>query len=137
MTYSNTNKDKTQLSGWQRGKRILFYMVLGYIIYSSLINIYRQFVTLRAAKDRVNTLVKRVSELEVEKRKYLRLVEESTSSATISRNQRQYFGLGTENDRWITLPSTFPNERIVNEVNEVETEPNLIRWWKLFTKGLL
>ena len=133
MTYSNTNKDKIQFGGWLRAKQILFYAALGYIIYSSLINIYRQFVTLKAARNRVDTLERRVNELEIEKKKYQRLVEESTSSATISRNQRQYFGVGTENDRWIALPSTFHDERIVNEVNEVETEPNLIRWWKLFT----
>lgn len=137
MTYSNTNKDKTQSDRWLRVKQAIFYVVLGYIIYSSLINIYRQFVTLKAARNRVDTLEKQVDELEKEKKKYLRLTEESTSSAIISRNQRQYFGIGTENDRWIALPSSTPGERIINEVNEVETEPNLIRWWKLFTKGLL
>ena len=137
MTYSNTNKDKTQSNRWQRAKQAIFYVVLGYIIYTSLINIYRQYTTLRAAKNRVNTLEKQVYQIESEKRKYLRLVEESSSSATISRNQRQYFGLGTENDRWIALPSAIPNERITSEINEVETEPNLIKWWKLFTNGLL
>ncbi|MFA5894167.1 MAG: hypothetical protein WC851_00150 [Candidatus Shapirobacteria bacterium] len=137
MTYSNTNKDKTQSERWQRAKQILFYVILGYIIYSSLINIYRQFITLKAARNRVDTLERRVNELEIEKKKYQRLVEESTSSATISRNQRQYFGVGTENDRWIALPSITKEERITSEVNEVETEPNLIKWWKLFTKGLL
>lgn len=137
MTYSNTNKDKIQSSRWQKAKQAIFYVVLGYVIYSSLINIYRQYVTIRAAKNRVNTLNRQVNEIENEKRKYLKLVEESTSSAEISRNQRQYFGIGTQNDRWLALPSDKPNERIADEINEVETEPNIIRWWKLFTNGIL
>jgi len=137
MTYSNTNKDKIQPGRWQSVKQALFYVVLGYIIYSSLINIYRQFVTLRAARSRVNTLENKVNELDMERKKYQKLVEESTSSAVISRNQRQYFGIGTENDRWLILPTTTADEKIVSEIYEVETEPNLIKWWKLFTKGLL
>jgi hypothetical protein len=134
MTYSNTNRDKTQLDRWKKLKQTLFYGILGYITYSSLSNIYRQFTTLRLAETRLKVLEKKVQSVDTEKKKYLRLVEEATSSATISRNQRQYFGIGTDKDYWLIIPSPQPDENIVTEINEEKTVPNLVKWWNLFTK---
>ncbi|MBI2464617.1 hypothetical protein HYV64_00600 [Candidatus Shapirobacteria bacterium] len=133
MTYSNINKDKTQSRLWQIVKQGSFYWILGYIIYTSLVNIYRQFVTLKSAEKRVDTLERRVDEIESEKRRYLKLNNEATSSTMIERNQRQYFGIGTDRDYWLILPSPTQNERLVSESYDIETEPNLIKWWKLFT----
>jgi hypothetical protein len=133
MTYSNTNKDKTQLDRWRKLKQVFFYAVLGYIIYSSITNIYRQYSTLRSANRRLQLLEEKVEGVAREKRKFLKLVEEATGSATIARNQRQYFGVGTNRDYWIVMPTPAENDQLVSEVYEVETDPNLVKWWKLFT----
>lgn len=137
MTYSNTNKDKTQLGRWQRAKQVAFYAVLGYIIYSSLSNIYRQWQTLRAANQRRQTIEKRLVELEKEKKMFEKLSAESTSSAMIERNQRQYFGVGGDNDVWLILPTSGADEKIVDQVNQETTVPNLVKWWNLLTNGIL
>jgi hypothetical protein len=137
MTYSNTNKDKTQSGRWQKAKQVVFYVVLGYVIYSSVANIYRQWSTLKVANQRQQTLEKRLNELEKEKKVYERLTEESTSSATIDRNQRQYFGLGGENDVWLVLPKDEANEKIVDQITMGDTKPNLVKWWNLLTNGIL
>ena len=134
MTYSNTNKDKRQPNWWKTTKTAAFYAIVAYLIYSSLLNIYHQWVTLRSAQNRMDTLQQKVIDIEKEKKKYLQLVDEATASATIERKQRQYFGIGGSNDYWIVVPTSTEEAKLVEEVNEVQSSPNLIRWWRLFTK---
>ena len=133
MTYSNINKDKRQPNWWKKVKSVVFGVVVIYLTYLSLVNVYRQWITLKSAQSRKEVLQQRVVDLEKEKKKYSKLVDEATTSAIIERKQRQYFGIGGGDDYWIVVPSATEEAKIVNEVNEVQSSPNVIKWWGLFT----
>lgn len=130
MAYSNTNRDKKQPKWWQKVKLVMFYGLVAYTISSSSLNIYRQWSTIRLANERLERLEREAKEEEAERKKFLSLNEEASKSGEYDRLKRVYFGVGSQNDYWLVLPtgSVEPN----NETVATEDAPTVLKWWRLF-----
>lgn len=134
MAYSNTKKDKTQILTVEKLKKVAISGLLIFVTISSLLNIYRQISTLRAARARNESLSRKVEELITENNNLKQQIEEASKSGSTDRKQREYFGKGKQNDYWLTLPPEDIYPTVKPAENEPDNEPNIIKWWNLFTK---
>jgi cell division protein FtsL len=134
MAYSNTKKDKTQIVTVEKLKKVAISGLLVFVTISSLINIYRQVSTLRSARERNESLGRKIEELTTENNNLRQLIEEASKSGSIDRKQREYFGKGTSKDYWLTLPPEDIYPTVKPTDTEAKIEPNIVKWWNLFTK---
>lgn len=134
MTYSNTNKDKVQASGWNRAKKWL--MVAGAIILtiSGLGNIYSQFKTIKNVEDKNAELLGKVDYLNLENKRLQQQIEYATSSAFKEQKAREWLGVGTSGDVWIDLPKENGEQNLYLVANEENQISNVKKWLLLFTK---
>ena len=112
--------------------RIFINIVLIITIISIGINITKQFITLREARNKNIYLSEQLIDLEKNNKDLVRKIEYATSSAFLEQQSRIILGMGTNSDYWIT-------EQIDSDINlypQVENkkeEANIIKWIRLFT----
>ncbi|MFZ2152592.1 MAG: septum formation initiator family protein [Microgenomates group bacterium] len=111
-----------------------FYVILVYIIFSSIVNVVRQWTTLEAGQRRLLRLETKKQEMQQEIRKYTKLAEEATSSEIIERKAREYFGVGRENDYWLIMPPAEKMPELVEKFSQTNQKPNIVAWWELLTQ---
>jgi len=134
MAYSNTNRDKEQVNRGVKLKTTVFAVGLIIVTISSLTNIYTKWVTLKEARDKNNKIKNTLDKVVSENQQMKRQMDEASGSGIMSRKARAYFGLGTSDDYWLILPKDEGNLSIKEEGTVIENEPNILKWWDLFTK---
>ncbi len=112
--------------------RIFINIVLIITIISIGINITKQFITLREARNKNIYLSEQLIDLEKNNKDLVRKIEYATSSAFLEQQSRIILGMGTNNDYWI-------KDQIDSEINlypqieDKKKEANILKWIKLFT----
>jgi hypothetical protein len=134
MTYSNTKKDNIQVSYREKLKNIVIVVGLTIFIASGWINIVGQLQTLIEAERINDDLAEKTANLEYEAKVEEAKLKEATTEADQQRRARNLLGLGKPGDKWIVLPKLEDNINIGQEYMIDEEVPNIIRWWRLFTK---
>lgn len=134
MAYSNINRDNTQPERVFDLKTLGFIVGLLIVVFSSIFNILGKYNTLKEARNRNKKLETGINQTVKENNIMLQQIKEATSSGYMERKAREYLGLGTTNDVWLVLPTTGEDLKLNQEVNIVETKPNIVQWWELFTK---
>lgn len=133
MAYSNTNKDKGQVSKAMLVKKTLLGAFLLIILLSSGSNIWSQWQTLKNAEIRNKKLESELADVTKLNKMLEMQIEYATSSAYKMRKSREYLGLGGPNDYWIKMPNNMDNMNITQEVTETNFVPIIRQWWNLFT----
>jgi hypothetical protein len=87
---------------------------------------------LKSANVRLEKAEKELANIDNEIKKFTKLSAEATSSATIERKLREYFGTGTNQDYWLVLPKDELGTDIIDEFEQEQTKVNIVRWWQLF-----
>ena len=132
MAYSNINRDKEQ-AGWAnlvKNSGLAGFMLV--IMYSSVSNIWRQWLTVRNAQSRNAVLKTEIETIKARNRILEKQIEYATSSAYINQKTREYLGLGGPNDYWLKLPKDTGSLNFGSEFNEVTEVPIIWQWWSLF-----
>jgi len=112
--------------------KIFINIVLIIAIISTGINVAKQFMTLKEARNKNIYLSEQLIDFEKNNKDLLRKIEYATTSAFLEQQSRIILGMGTNSDYWIT-------EQIDSDINlypQVENkkeEANIIKWIRLFT----
>lgn len=134
MTYNNTVWDKLQLKIWSYLRNIIIGSIAVFYLISGIINIWRQYQTIKSAQAINRRMEIKVTELEKEGSDLKRKLTEATSSAFLERQVRELLGKGDENDYWLLIPKIDENIGFTPE-NNIGVNLTPIRMWiNLFTK---
>lgn len=134
MTYSNTKKDKLQANWLGRIKYGILILMLTIILFSSLSNVISQYRTLVEAQKINRETELNITNVREKISEYRQFGEYATSSAYKVRRERQFLGLGLPTDFWIKYPEYKDTTNIGQNYNIAENKPNIVKWWKRFTK---
>ena len=134
MTYNNTVWDNIQSKFVSYIKTIVVGGIALFYMISGIVNISRQYKTIKAAEEINQSLEVKIASLEVEKNKLRRKSEYASSSAYRERQSRNLLGKGREDDYWLITDNLDDDKGVGREFFEDQKRRIIEEWWALFTK---
>ena len=117
---------KSQVRKW------LIYGIGGFLMLMAGLNINKQAGVWLGAKRMNEELKIEIERLEKENREMEQKIEYATSSAFVSRQAREKFGLGGADDYWLELPEEEDVGKRLYEVDMEEKKAKYEEWLNLF-----
>ncbi|MBU4210626.1 hypothetical protein KKC08_01495 [Patescibacteria group bacterium] len=110
----------------KKTREIALYLVIGFVIISSVRNSIKQILILSEAKKENKNLENRLEFLKEENILLKQKLKYASSSAFVAEELRDKFGLGGEDDYWLVLP-----EIDFSQVHpKLTTEEKISNWKK-------